>query len=95
MEQAGVTTAANVPPQVADENRLEPCLEDVATKMRIHASPALAGDPMYFRRSETFRSAQSDADMRDMKLQQVRSKAEKEWSERNFREVVRLYTSTA
>jgi hypothetical protein len=90
MGQAG-KSGGNMPPQVADESRLEPFLEELATKMRTHAAPALAGDRMYFRRLETFRSAQSDAYMRDMKLRQVRSEAEKAWHERNFREVARLY----
>ena len=92
MEQVG-KSGSNIPPQVADEGRLEPFLEQLARKMRTHAASALAGDRMYFRRLETFRSAQADAFMRDMKLGQVRSKAEKAWGERNFWEVVRLYES--
>lgn len=91
MEQAG--NPGSMPPQVADESRLEPFLEELATKMRTHAAPALDGDRMYFRRLETFRSAQSEKYMRDMELRQVRSEAENAWRERNFREVARLYRS--
>ena len=92
MEQAG-SPASNMPFQVADESRLEPFLEELATKVSIHAAPALAGDRMYFRRLKTFRSAQSEAYMREMELRQVRSEAENAWREGNFREVARLYMS--
>ena len=92
MEQA-IKPSSGMPAQVVDEGRLEPFLEELATKMRTHATPALNGDRMYFRRLETFRSAQSEAYMREMQLRHVRSEAEKAWRERNFREVARLYTS--
>lgn len=92
MEQAGLS-GANAAFQVAEEDRLGPFLEELATKTRIDAMPALNGDRMYFRRLETFRSAQAEASMRQMDLRQVRSEAEKAWRERNFREVARLYTS--
>ena len=92
MEQAG-NPDGNMPFQVADESRLEPFLEELATNLRAHAAPALHGDRMFFRRLETFRSAQSEAYMREMELRHVRSEAEKAWRERNFREVARLYTT--
>ncbi len=92
MEQAG-NTGRNMPFQVAEESRLEPFLEELATKMRTHAAPALEGDRMYFRRLETLRGAQSEAYMREMEFRHVRTEAEKAWRERNFREVARLYTS--
>ncbi len=82
-----------MPCQVSDEDRLKPFLEDLATQVRTQAAPALKGDRMYFRRLETFRSAQSEAYMRNMELRHVRSEAEKAWRERNFSEVARLYMS--
>jgi hypothetical protein len=82
-----------MPFQVADESRLGPFLEKLAEDMRTHAQPVLAGDRLYFRRLEAFRHAQSQVYMRDMKLQQVRSEAEKAWRKRELDKVLALYTS--
>ena len=82
-----------MPFQVAEENRLGPFLEKLAEDMRTHSQPALAGDRMYFRRLEAFRHAQSQAYMREMKLQQVRSEAEKAWRKKELDKVLALYTS--
>jgi hypothetical protein len=81
------------PYQVAEENRLAPFLWKLAEDTRVHAQPALAGDRMFFRRLETFRSAQSQAHMRDMKLRGVRSEADKAWKERDFDKMINLYSS--
>ena len=82
-----------MPPQVADENRLEPFVEQLAVDMRAHAQPALAGDRMFFRRLETFRHANAEAFTRRTKLQQVRSAVEQAWRNREFKKVIGLYTS--
>lgn len=79
--------------QVAEESRLGPFLDKLAEDTRAHAQPALAGDRMYFHRLEAFRHAQSQAYMRDMKLQQVRSEAEKAWRKRELDKVIGLYAS--
>jgi hypothetical protein len=82
-----------MPFQVAEESRLEPFLEKLAEDMRAHAQPALSGNRMYFRRLEAFRHAQSQAYMREMRLQQVRSEAEKAWRKRELNKVINLYAS--
>jgi hypothetical protein len=96
---ADVLGAAGVPAsdcklaQVADEGRLGPFVEKLATDLRMHAQPALVGDRMYFRRLEAFRAAKADRYMREMKLRQVRSEAEKAWRDRQYDRVVSLYSS--
>jgi hypothetical protein len=79
--------------QVADENRLQPFVDQLAEDMRVHAQPALAGDRMFFRRLETYRHARAEAFGRSMKLQQVRSAVEDAWRKRDFKKVIGLYTS--
>jgi hypothetical protein len=79
--------------QVADEGRLGPFVEKLASDLRSHGQPALAGDRMYFRRLETFRGAKADRYMREMKLRQVRSEAEKAWQDRQYDRVANLYAS--
>ena len=70
---------------------LVPAIEKLATDLCTHAQPALAGDRMYFRRLETFRGVKADNYMREMKLRQVRSEAEKAWQNRQYDRVVSLY----
>ena len=82
-----------MPFQVADEDHLAPFLQKLAEDTRSHAQSALAGDRMFFRRLETFRSAQSQAYMRDMDLRRVRSEAEKAWRNRDLSKLIRLYAS--
>jgi|SRR5882672_426632 len=82
-----------MPPQVADENRLQPFVDQLAGDLRAHAQPALVGDRMFFRRLETFRHANAEAFTRRMKLQQVRSAVEQAWRNREFKKVIGLYTS--
>jgi len=79
-------------PQVA-EDRLGPFVQKLAADLRTHAQAALGGDPTYFRRLEAFRAAKSRAYMREMKLRQVRSEADKAWRDRKFDRIVSLYTS--
>jgi len=79
--------------QVSEEERLGSSLEQLAAKLRTHALPALAGDRMYFRRLETFRSARAAAFMREMKLRKVRSEAEEAWRHRQLDRVVALFAS--
>ena len=93
MGVAGVSASDCKLTQVADEGRLGPLVEKLATDLCTHAQPALAGDRMYFRRLETFRGAKADNYMREMKLRQVRSEAEKAWQNRQYDRVVSLYGS--
>ncbi|MBX3706199.1 MAG: hypothetical protein KF911_06130 [Pseudomonadales bacterium] len=90
---AGLPASDCRPAQVADEGRLESFIATLASNVRTHAQPGLAGDRMYFRRLETFRAAKADAYMREMKLRQVRVEVEKAWRDRQFDKVVKLYTS--
>lgn len=82
-----------MPFQVADEDSLAPFLDNLAEDTRTHAQSALAGDRIFFRRLNTFRSAQSQAYMRDMELRRVRSEAERAWRDRDLNNVIRLYGS--
>jgi hypothetical protein len=81
-----------MPFQVADETKLGPFLDKMAGDMRVHARLALAGDRMFFRRLETFRSAQADAYRRDMGLRRVRTEADKAWQKRDLDKLIALYT---
>lgn len=81
------------PSQVADENRLQPFVDQLADDLRVHAQRALVGDRMFFRRLETFRHASAEALTRGLRLQQVRSAVEQVWRNREFRKVVELYAS--
>ena len=49
----------NMPFQVAEEDKLGPFLNKIAEDTRVYAQPALAGDRMFFRRLNAFRSAQA------------------------------------
>lgn len=82
-----------MPPQVADEERLQPFVDRLADDLRVHAQPALVGDRMFFRRLETFRRANAEALTRGLQLQQVRSAVELAWRNREFKKVVGLYAS--
>lgn len=82
-----------MPFQIADESKLKPFLDKLAEDTRIHAQPALAGDRMFFHRLKTFRNAQAQTYMRDMKLRRVRSEADKAWQHRELDKLVALYTS--
>jgi hypothetical protein len=80
-----------MPPQVADENRLQPFVDQLAEDLRVHAQPALVGDRMFFRRLEAFRRASAEAFTRGLQVQQVRSAVEQAWQDRDFKKVVGLY----
>jgi hypothetical protein len=82
-----------MPFQVADETKLGPFIDQMAEDTRVHAQLALAGDRMFFRRLETFRSAQADVYMRDMELRRVRTEADKAWQRRELDKLIALYTS--
>lgn len=90
---AGLPASDCRPAQVAEERRLEPFIARLAGNIRTHAQPALLGDRAYFRRLEAFRAATANAQMREMKLRQVRAEVEQAWQERQFERVVSLYTS--
>jgi hypothetical protein len=81
------------PPQVSDENRLQPFVDQLANDLRVYAQPALVGDRMFFRRLETFRHANAKALTRALQLQQVRSAVEQAWRNREFKKVIGLYAS--
>jgi hypothetical protein len=93
MGVADVPASDCKPAQVADEGRLAPFVDKLATDLRSHGQPALVGDRMYFRRLETFRGAKAERYMREMKLRQVRSEAEKAWQDRKYDRVANLYAS--
>lgn len=80
-----------MPYQVVHENRLTPFLESLAHDTRTYAQPGLIGDRIFFRRLETFRSAEAEADMREMKLRRVRSEAEEAWRSRDLIRLIGLY----
>lgn len=82
-----------MPPQVADENRLRPFVDQLAGNVRAHAQAALTGDRMYFRRLETFRHVKAEAFTRNVRLRQVRAAAEEAWQKRDFKIVADLYAS--
>lgn len=82
-----------MPLQVADENRLQPFVDQLADNLRLHAQPALEGNRMFFRRLETYRHAIAEALTRGLQLQQVRSGVEQAWQHRDFKRVVELYES--
>jgi hypothetical protein len=83
-----------MPFQVADESKLAPFLERLATDTRANAQSALAGDRMYFWRLNTFRSAQAIEFERDMKLRCVRSEAEIAWQKRDLERLIASCSST-
>lgn len=93
MGAAGLPMSECAQAQVADEDRLEPFIIMLAENVRTHAQQGLAGDRMYFRRLEAFRGTKADSYMHDLKLRQVRAKVEKAWLNRQFDEVINLYTS--
>jgi hypothetical protein len=82
-----------MPFQIAEESKLRPFLDKLAEDMQVHAQPALAGDRMFFRRLNTFRSAQAQTYMRDMDLRRVRTEADKAWQKRELDKMVALYSS--
>jgi hypothetical protein len=82
-----------MPFQVAEESKLRPFLDKLAGDMQVHAQPALAGDRMFFRRLNAFRSAQAQAHMRDMELRRVRTEADAAWQKRELDKIVALYSS--
>jgi hypothetical protein len=92
MEKGGVGVR-NTPFQVAEESRLMPFLEQLATDARTYASSALAGDRMYFRRLGTYTDSRARTLMLDLDLRRVRAEAEKAWRERDLERVRRLYAS--
>lgn len=85
--------ARKMPPQVAEESRLQPFVDRLADDLQAHAQPALVGERMFFRRLETFRHANAEAFTRRLKLQQVRSAVDQAWRNREFKKVVGLYAS--
>lgn len=80
-----------MPRQVADEDRLQPFLDQLADDLRVHAQPALVGDRIFFRRLDSFRKASAVAFTRGLEFQQIRLAVEQAWRNRDFKKVVELY----
>lgn len=87
----GVPDSDRTPSQVADEARLVPFLEKLATALRTHGNRALAGDRSYFQDLEAYRSAKASANLQQMQMRQIRAAAEKAWHEGDFDRVASLY----
>jgi hypothetical protein len=81
------------PFQVAEESKLGPFLDKLGEDLQAHARSALSGDRMFFRRLNTFRSAQAQKYMREMELRRVRTEAESAWQNRQLDKIVDLYSS--
>lgn len=79
-----------MPFQVIEESKLGPFLERLAADTQANAQPALDGDRMYFRRLNTFRSAQARSLLRDMELRRARSEAETAWEKRDLERLIDL-----
>lgn len=84
---------ARQPFQVSEQERLRPFLKRLADDVRKHASEALTGDRMYYRRLSEYRSRQARTFMEDMQLRQVRAKADEAWGHRNYPQVIEQYES--
>jgi hypothetical protein len=82
-----------MPFQIPDEGRLGPFLEKLAGDTQAHAQPGLAGDRMFFRRLNKFRSAQAQTYIHGMELRRVRTEADKAWQKRDFDKLIALYGS--
>jgi hypothetical protein len=85
--------ARTMPPQISEESRLKPFLDRLADDMRVYAQSALAGNPMFFRRMEVFRSKQAQRYARDVQLRRVRAEAGKAWQQRDLIRLAELYSS--
>jgi hypothetical protein len=93
LRMEGVDAPESLQPfQVSEEERLPAFLGRLAEDTRVHASSALAGDRMFFRRLEIFRNSQSSALLRDMTVRRVRLDADEAWRARDFNRVVDLYS---
>jgi hypothetical protein len=94
LAMGGVDAAeARRPFQVYDPGNLRPFLARLAADTQAHAQLALAGDRMFFRRLETYRTAQSQRFWRDMEVGRVRMEAEKAWKQRELGKLIALYSS--
>jgi hypothetical protein len=90
----GVDVAGRkMPFQVAEEDKLRPFLDKLAEHMQAHAQLALAGDRMFFRRLNAFRSAQAQMYWRGVELRHVRTEADKAWQKRELTKLIALYSS--
>lgn len=81
------------PFQVADQNRVAPFLKILSDDLQAYGVKALDGDRMYFRRLEEFRSKDARKFMEEMRIRQVRRKAERAWKEGRYREAADQYSS--
>lgn len=82
-----------MPFQIAEESGLDPFIKKLAEDTQTYAQAALTGDRMFFRRLKAFRNTQAQVYMRDMKISQIRDKAEDAWRERHLDKIINLYTS--
>jgi hypothetical protein len=81
------------PPQVHEENRLQPFLERSADALRTHCRDALSGQRSYFQRLEEFRRVHAEALTQQIVRQRVRSDVEQAWRAQEYETVIELYTS--
>jgi len=81
------------PPQVHDQDRLQPFLERSADALRTHCRDALSGQRSYFQRLEEFRRVNAEALTRPMVRQRIRIDVEQAWRAQEYQTVVELYTS--
>lgn len=91
LEMEGLASEQKAPFQVADESKLPFFIGALATSVRLHASSALSGDLMYFRRLREFRNKKSQSLMLDMQLERLRSQAEKAWQDHRLEKVISTY----
>jgi hypothetical protein len=90
----GVDAAeARMPFQVYDASKLRPFLDRLAVDTQVHARLALAGDRMFFRRLDAYRTAQSDRYWRNREVGRIRTEAEKAWQKRELGKLIALYSS--
>lgn len=82
-----------MPFQVYEESELPLFLNQLAKDIQLYAKHALAGDRMYFRRLQIFRSGQSLIDAKDMQIRRIRAQADEAWQKREFDKVITLYTT--
>lgn len=84
---------AKCPFQVIDEGRLGHFLHILSGHLKKYGVRALEGDRIYFRRLDEFRSKGARELMEEMRIRQVRKKAEQAWKEGRYREAADQYLS--
>jgi hypothetical protein len=94
LSMEGVDVAeARTPFQVYDESKLRPFLDRLAVDTQVHAQLALAGDRMFFRRLDVYRTEQSRRYWRDREVGRIRMEADKAWQKRELGKLIALYSS--